>query len=222
MRRLLLLLSLVTATPALAADIDVLRANFIGYYTAAGADRSSPRMQEALGALEGTARAYTAPGFLLGDGSWSDINYQETPDGAWSPWAHVQRLTIMAKAYRTPGQSFYQSPQLLAQIDASLAYVDTFYGITKLPLGNWWFWTMGVPLDLAPTLVLMRGDIAPATYDNLVRAIQLRIGSSPTARGISGPVPTGENLVWSCHTHLALALLKDDATMLAAVRDAMA
>src|SRR5207302_7110780 len=33
---------------------------------------------------------------------------------------------------------------------------------------------------------------------------------------------TGENLVWSAHNHLCLALLRDDAVMLAQVRDAMA
>src|SRR5207245_3466766 len=37
-----------------------------------------------------------------------------------------------------------------------------------------------------------------------------------------GPVPTGENLVWSAHDHLCLALLRDDSSMLAQVRDAMA
>ena len=51
--------------------------------------------------------------------------------------------------------------------------------------------------------------------------MQLRIGSSPTGRGLVGPVPTGENLVWSSFTHLCLGLLKNDAAMLAAVRDAM-
>jgi hypothetical protein len=35
-------------------------------------------------------------------------------------------------------------------------------------------------------------------------------------------VPSGENLTWSCLTHLALALLRDDPAMLAAVRNAMA
>src|SRR5437660_10792532 len=48
------------------------------------------------------------------------------------------------------------------------------------------------------------------------------VGSSPAARGLVGPVPVAENLVWSSYTHLCLGLLRNDATMLAAVRDAMA
>ncbi|HEX9161466.1 MAG TPA: hypothetical protein VF980_07130, partial [Thermoanaerobaculia bacterium] len=221
MKRLLVLAVLI-ALPARAGDIDVVRANFIAYYTAAGADATAPRMQQALGDLENTTRANTAPGFLMSDGSWSDINYNETPSGSWSPWDHVRRLTVMVKAYKTPGQPYYQDPQLLVDIQSALRYVNTFYGPNDLPNGNWWFWTMGIPLDLAPQLVLMRGDIDQKTYDDLVNDIYLRIGSNPSVRGIVGPTPTGENLVWSAFTHLCLGLLKDDPTILGQVRDAMA
>jgi chondroitin AC lyase len=220
MRPILLAVALLTATAARAADIDAVRQQFIGYATAAGADRTSSRMTEALGALESAARSHA--GALNSDGSWPDINYNETPEGNWGPWAHTQRLWVLAKAYKTPGQSLYRSPTLLADIDAALAYTKTFYGATILPTGNWWFWTIGIPIDLGPTLVLMRGEINPATYTDLVTAIHLRIGSSPTARGLVGPTPTGENLAWSSYTHLCLGLLKDDEGMLAAVRDAMA
>ena len=223
-RLLLLLLAASVGVPASAGttDIEAVRANFLAYYTAAGADRTAPRMQQALGDLENATRAYTAPGYLLSDGSWSDIDYNETPSGSWSPWNHVRRLTVMAKAYRTEGQSFYRDPQLLAEIESALRYVNNFYGPTRLPTGNWWFWTLGIPLDLGPTLVMMRGDVTQSTYDDIVRDMTLRIGTSPTARGIVGPVPVGENLVWSSFTHLCLGLLKDDASMLAQVRDAMA
>lgn len=218
--KLALSLLLITGT-ASAADIDRVRAQFIAYHTAAGADRSSTRMRDALADLEASARHVTAPGFLLTDGTWSDIDYTDSPDGSWSPWAHTQRLIVMARAYQTPGQSFYKNRALLTQIDASLAQVKRFYGASILPLGNWWFWTMGIPLDLGPTLVLMRGEVGQQTYDDLVAAIHLRIGSSPATRGLVGPTPTGQNLVWSCFTHLSLALLKDDETMLAAVGTAM-
>ena len=221
MKTLLLGILIVSAGVASAADIDSVRAQFVAYHTAAGADRSSTRMRDALADLEASARHVTAPGFLLSDGTWSDINYSDSPDGSWSPWAHTQRLMVMARAYQTPGQPFYKSRTLLAQIDASLAQVRRFYGATILPLGNWWFWTMGIPLDLGPTLVLMRGEIDPNTYDDLVAAIHLRIGTSPTSRGLVGPTPTGQNLVWSCFTHLSLALLRDDQAMLASVGTAM-
>jgi len=220
MKTLLIAVALLTATVARAADIDVVRQQFLGYSTAAGADRSTPRMSEAIGTLEWVARSHADA--LNSDGSWPDIHYNETPEGNWGPWAHTQRLWVLAKAYQTPGQSLYRNPALLADINAALAYTKTFYGASIIPTGNWWFWTIGIPIDLGPTLVLMRGEIDPATFDDLVLAIHLRIGSSPTARGLVGPLPVGQNLVWSAYTHLCLALLKNDEAMLAAVRDAMA
>jgi chondroitin AC lyase len=178
-------------------------------------------MRDALAALETSSRAYSAPGYLLSDGSWGDINYSDTPTGSWSPWDHFRRLTLMAKAYRTPGQSLYGDPQLRASIELALSYVPRFYGPLTPPLGNWWFWTIGAALDLGPTLVLMRGDIDQMVYDDCVRTLLVHIGTSPTARGLVGPVPVGENLVWSSYTHLCLALLRDDAVLLTQVREAM-
>jgi chondroitin AC lyase len=222
MKQTLFFAFLLLASSARATDLDVVRQQFADYYTAAGSDVRSPRMIEALAALESTTYAITTPGFLLSDGTWSDINYSETPDGGWGPWDHSRRLIVMAKAYQTPGQVFYRSATLRGQIHASLESTKRFYGTNILPLGNWWFWTIGIPIDLGPTLVLMRDDMDPALYAELVKAIRLRIGTSPTARGIVGPVPVGQNLVWSSFTHLCLGLLENNAAMLASVRDAMA
>jgi chondroitin AC lyase len=204
------------------ASSDAITKNIAGYYSAAGADRTAPRMQSALDALASQARAATAPGLLLANGSFSDIDYKDVPDGGWSPWAHTQRLLTMAKAYRTPGQPFYGDPQLRTQIESALAYVPSYYGITTIPNGNWWFWTLGVPLDLGPTLVLMRGDVSDKVIADCITTLSFHIGSNAFAKGLVGPTPTGENLVWSSFTHLCLGALKDDPAMLATVRDAMA
>lgn len=222
MKKLLVFVLLLFPLAAQAGDVEVLRSQFLGYYSAAGADPSAPRMQKALSELESVARQITGPDWLRSDGSWTDIQYDETPDGGWGPWDHTRRLIFLAKAYRTPGQAMYRNPTLRAQIDAALAYTKTFYGATVYPAGNWWFWTIGIPIDLGPTLVLMKGDVNPEVHADLVRAMQLRIGSSPTGRGIVGPVPTGQNLVWTSFTHLCLGLLNDDPAMLSSVRDAMA
>ena len=221
----LLILSVALTTPSVLAttssSVEIVRQNFLDYYTAAGADRTSHHMVSALTSLENDTRNDTAPGFLLADGTWSDINYKEVPSGTWSPSNHCHRLLTMAKAYRTPGQSYYNDPRLLAQITAGLAYVPAFYGITTPASGNWWFWTLGTPLDLGPTLVLMRGAIPQKVYDDDVITLAAHIGNSPTSRGLAGPAPVGENLVWSCYTHLCLGLLHDDATLLGQVRDTM-
>ena len=212
---------LFTAVHLQASGVDVVRTQFEAFYSASGADPSTPRMQRALHELESVTRQITGPTWMRSDGSWMDIDYSGSPAGYWGPWDHTRRLIVLAKAYRTPGQGLYRDPALRAQIDAALAYTKTFYGITIIPTGNWWFWTIGIPIDLGPTLVLMQGEVDPQTHEDLVRAMRFRIGSSPTGRGLVGPVPTGENLVWSSFTHLCLGLLDDDAGRLAAVRDAM-
>ena len=212
---------LFTAVHLQASGVDVVRTQFEAVYRASGADPSTPRMQRALHELESVTRQITGPTWMRSDGSWMDIDYSGSPAGYWGPWDHTRRLIVLAKAYRTPGQGLYRDPALRAQIDAALAYTKTFYGITIIPTGNWWFWTIGIPIDLGPTLVLMQGEVDPQTHEDLVRAMRFRIGSSPTGRGLVGPVPTGENLVWSSFTHLCLGLLDDDEARLAAVRDAM-
>jgi chondroitin AC lyase len=220
MKRALIPILLLVATSAAAADIDVVRGQFIAYSTAAGADRTSTRMADALGALQWSAQQHADA--LGADGSWPDIQYNETPAGGWGPWAHTQRLWVLAKAYQTPGQSLYRDPRLLADINAALAHTKTFYGASILPTGNWWFWTIGIPIDLGPTLVLMQGHADRQVVDELTTAIHVRILNAPTQRGLIGPTPTGQNLVWSSYTHLCLALLKNDEARLNAVRDAMA
>lgn len=219
---LVLLVLLVVVAPAGASSTDVVRQQFADYYTAASAPRDASELRDSLNGLEDGARTLTAVGLLRTDGSWSDINYSDTPSGSWSPWAHFQRLTILARAYRTPGQSFYGSPQLRTQIEAALSFVPTFYGPLTWPSGNWWFWTIGAPLDLGTTLVLMRGDISQKVQDDCVRTLSVHIGSSAFSKGLVGPTPVGENLVWSSYTHLCLGLLRDDPVMLATVRAAMA
>src|SRR5258708_4303152 len=113
MKKLLVPVLVLFATlTASASDIDTVREQFTGYSTASGATRTSSRMTEALGTLESSARS--AQNALGSDGSWPDINYNETPSGSWGPWSHTQRLWILAKAYQTPGQALYHDPALLA------------------------------------------------------------------------------------------------------------
>jgi chondroitin AC lyase len=202
-------------------SLDQVRWQFISWHTGAEADRNAPRMREALQWLEGTTSWVISPEHFLSNGSWSDIDYSGDPSGSWGPWDHTRRLLVMVKAYHTPGQSFHRDPLLRAQIERVMQSTLTFYGITALPRGNWWFWTIGIPMDLGPSLVMMEGEIDQRVFDDLVLSMKLKIGSSPTSRGISGPIPTGQNLVWTSWTHLCLGLIENDASRLAAVRDAM-
>lgn len=208
-------------TPAADDRLEGVRNNFVRLYTGAGADPLSARWRNSLSALESDARRFMAAGYLRSDGSWTDIRYDEVPSGSWSPWEHTRRLALMAKAYQTPGHSLYRDPSLRSAVEAALSYVPAFYPATGDTPGNWWFWRIGIPLDLGPTLVLMQGEVSAPVLDAALRSMSSRIGPSPwyypTANALKG-----QNLAWSAFTHLCLALVTNNESMMSASRDAMA
>ncbi len=210
---------LLAIAPSVAAtDMELLRAQVVAYYTAEGADISAPLVVEALAALELRTEEVTAEGFLLGDGSWADIDYGEVPSGAWSPWEHFRRLTVMAKAYKTAGQRFHEDATLLAMIEESLTYLDTFYGPNEKTPGNWWFWSIGPSLDLGPTLVMVAADVRPSVRESATRVLEGRIGKRPGVTNESVTL-TGQNRIWSSMNHMMLAILRDDTDRMSQVRN---
>lgn len=223
MIRSALLVSLIfTVAASASASVGDVAANVTRFYTGSSATvGTNARSAVAVDALHHRVTQLTAPGYLKGDGTWSDLNYAGTPGGEWDPWDHVRRLRLMAQAYQTPGHPLHRDATLRQQIESSIAAVDTFYGIARLPLGNWWFWTIGIPLDLGPTLVLMRNDISPSVLDRATDTLAFRIGPDPESSPV-GPTLVGQNLVWGALNHLALAILRDDAAMMFRVRDAIA
>jgi len=211
-------LALTASAQAQSADLALLRKNVVDYYSAAAGDRHDPRLAEALSALESSARALTAPGYLRDDGSWTDIDYTEVPGGSWSPWDHFRRLMVLAKAYSTPGQPLYHDPALLVRIESALSYLDVFYGPNASEKGNWWFWTIGPALDLGPALVLVSNDIDPAVRASAIDSLAAHIGKAP---GLNDDYQLleGQNAVWSSLNHTMLAILRSDAPTMARVRD---
>lgn len=214
----LFLLALATVAHAQSSDFTLLRSNVVNYYTAAAGDPYEPRLAAALAALESEAQALTAPGFLRDDGGWTDINYDDVPGGSWSPWDHFRRLTILAKAYTTPGQPLYHDASLLLHIESVLSYLDVFYGPNAPEKGNWWFWTIGPALDLGPSLVLVADDIDPEVRTSATASLAAHIGDAPGLNN-NGQGLEGQNVVWSALNHAMLAILKSDATTMASVRD---
>lgn len=216
------LILLFSSAQSALASIAAVESNYVRFYSAKSSSATTnQRLAVSLDALASEVERVTTAGFLKADGTWSDINYGETPSGYWGPWDHVRRLRLMAQAFQTPGQRFYRDAVLRGQIESAIAAVDSFYGVTKLPLGNWWFWTIGIPLDLGPTLVLMRNDVSPSVIEKARQTLAFRIGPNPNSSPV-GPDLVGQNLVWGALNHLALGLLSNDEAMLYRVRDAIA
>jgi len=202
-------------------DVDVVRRNVVDYYVATNADRSDARLRASLEGIEAHTRELTRAGFLLSDGSWSDLRYDEIPTGAWSPWEHFRRLMVLARAYSTPGQSLHRNPALLRQIESVIHFIPTFYGVARKAEGNWWFWTIGPALDLGPALILVSDSIDPVILKEGVDVLRLRVGPWP---GLTSSYSSlgGQNLVWSALNHTMLAALTNDPDRIDQARDRIA
>lgn len=132
-------------------------------------------------------------------GAWANIPYQSKQRGSWEPALHISYLQTMAKAWQKPGSNFYNNPKLLAKIHLALNYwLDNDF---QCP--NWWYPEIGVPMQLAPVLILMEEQLSPEQMAKGIKILdRAKIGM------------TGQNKVWqSGNVLLKSLLLRDDATI---------
>jgi chondroitin AC lyase len=88
------------------------------------------------------------------DGSWADVDYADRSRVDWSPDTHLQRLQAMAAAYRTPGGKHHNSAPMLEGVRRGLELWDR-----ESPRGHIWRNNLGMPIMLAPTLLLTRDQL---------------------------------------------------------------
>jgi chondroitin AC lyase len=132
-------------------------------------------------------------------GAWANIPYQSKQRGSWEPALHLSYVQTMAKAWIKPGSDFYNNPKLLAKIHLALNYwLDNDF---QCP--NWWYPEIGVPMQLAPILILMEDQLSPEQMAKGIKILdRSKIGM------------TGQNKVWQSGNVLLKSLLKrDDATI---------
>lgn len=70
------------------------------------------------------------------DGSWKDINYTTQSKVSWPAARHMDRLLIMAKAYKTNGTDLFSKDSLKKSI---LKALDAWYRITPINKLNYWW-----------------------------------------------------------------------------------
>lgn len=141
------------------------------------------------------------------NGSWHDINYQDTNLSGWAPKAHVERILILTKAYYSGESIFYHSPEIEKAIHASLS----FWYNEKLISSNWWYNDIGIPQLLGNILIL---------FENKLTATEKQQGIEILAR--SEIKHTGQNKVWLSGNVLTKALLENDFTTVKLARNAIA
>jgi chondroitin AC lyase len=146
-----------------------------------------------------------APGWLASleaDGHWADVEYEDPLMARWHPLDHLGRLGAMASAYANPASPSYHSAAMLAGVERGLRY-----WFQRRPLSNnWWNNTIGQPLAISRTLVLLEDVLPP----ELLRT-GLTYYYCPTE--VDPWRTTGQNLVWYAQQQLtrgALARSPDD------------
>lgn len=136
---------------------------------------------------------------LRDDGSWNAIDYSSKERGGWPPRQHLSNLLEMAKAYQTVGADFYQKSSVLAKMHLAL----NFWLENDFICPNWWYPEIGVPMVLAPVMILMEPELS---------AEQMEKGIKILDRSAIGM--TGQNKVWqSANVLLRNLLLKNEDTI---------
>ena len=132
-------------------------------------------------------------------GGWPTIDYTSKQRGSWGPVLHLSYIQTLSKAWQKPGSSFYHDPKLIKTIHKALNYwLDNDF---QCP--NWWYPEIGVPMQLAPILILMENELS---------AEQMAKGIKILDRAKIGM--TGQNKVWlSGNVLLKSLLLRDETTI---------
>jgi hyaluronate lyase len=124
------------------------------------------------------------------------------------------RLSAMALAWATYGSSFEGDPTLLAETTRVLRWLSEHRYNTQTPFiqSTWWYWTLGIPLELN-TVVVLLGDSLP--HDDVAAAMDT------VARFTPEVTLTGANRLWSALVVAVRAVILRDSAALQRATDDM-
>lgn len=128
-------------------------------------------------------------------GAWPYIDYSSKERGAWQPREHLTNVLSIAKAYQTKDTKFYQKEDVSGKIHRALNY----WLENDFQCPNWWYPEIGVPMVLAPAMILMEAELSEK---------QMQRGIKILDRSEIGM--TGQNKVWQSGNVLLKSLLLRD------------
>lgn len=141
---------------------------------------------------------------LSKDGSWTDINYNDTKRSGWDPRLHPERILEMVKAFMSPGVEYYKSPAFEKTIHSAMDY----WFKAGLKCSNWYYNEIGVPRTLGTAFILFDEYL---TADERVNAVRVMENSK---FGM-----TGQNKVWLAGNVMMRAVLQNDFNLVKQARD---
>lgn len=140
------------------------------------------------------------------DSTWHDIDYQSQQRGAWPPAFHVQRISQMARSYKTPSSPYFNADEVRQTLHAA---INKWFDM-GLWCPNWWYNEIGGPRLLSPALLLLDGELTAKERTKAVKYMkQAKIGM------------TGQNRTWLAGNVLVRGLLERNDSLVQIARDAI-
>ncbi len=138
------------------------------------------------------------------DGSFSDIDYQDTKRSGWQPKQHAERVLELCKLYESPTTPYYHRDTLR---DAIHQLID--FWIEKKPKClNWWYNQIGVPRSFGQAFLLFEDHMTEKEKQGAIEIMkQSKFGM------------TGQNKVWEASNVMIRGLLQNDEQLVREARD---
>ena len=141
------------------------------------------------------------------DGSWKNINYNDSARSNWEPTNHVSNLLYLSRAYITPNSKFYQQKYVSEVIHNGLNY----WFKTKPVCRNWWYNQIGIPRFMGLIFLFIENELTQNEKSDAI-----------TVMNNSGFRMTGQNKVWLAGNVMLKALLTNDEKLAKIARDTIA
>ena len=187
---------------------------------------SAPEINAALTRLSGEAATLwdSMTRHTAFAGMWSDLPLAGVSDADISAnmGATFDRLFAMSVAYATPRSKLHQNAALgIDLVGAIEAMVRDFFMVDRAPVGNWWFWEIGVPGRATDISVLLH-DIMPADLrKSLMEAVRY-YAPDPNYRGRGRNITeTGANRTDKALSCALRGVLDNRPEEIALARDAL-
>ncbi len=172
-------------TPAQQVAIDSITARLIRGYLAAGASDSN---------------VSTYLSTMREDGSYADVDYESVTIN-FPAGTHLNRLKVIATAYRNPASTYYESAEVLGKVRLGL----DFYLSKNPSSSNWWYNDIGGPQDYMVPVLLIKGAISQTDLFHYSAYLK-----DQTVRFAGG----GKNLTWIAYISIHKACIEDSYRML--------
>ena len=141
------------------------------------------------------------------DGSWKDIDYNDSSRSSWDPTNHVSRILYLSRAYITPNSKFYQQKQASEVIHMGLNY----WFKTKPVCLNWWYNQVGIPRFMGLIFIFIENELSQKEKTEAIAVMnnsEFRL--------------TGQNKVWLAGNVFLKALLINEENLAVRARDSIA